>query len=145
MEQIVDINRVCLPENYNEKFFADVLKRWPKMFFVAEIEKEIVGYVMCIVQKELNNIVFVDKGVLASVAVLSKYRQLGIGRALVQYTLNGLVDSGIKTCVLQVRTSNTNAIWLYKELDFKVIGTLARYYADGEDAFLMSKDLKQKI
>ena len=43
---------------------------------------------------------------------------------------------------LHVRESNVAALRLYKNtLGFKVIGTEAKYYADGEDAYSMRMDL----
>jgi peptide alpha-N-acetyltransferase len=43
---------------------------------------------------------------------------------------------------LHVRVSNIAALALYRDtLGFKVIGTEAKYYADGEDAFSMRMDL----
>lgn len=43
---------------------------------------------------------------------------------------------------LHVRVSNKAALALYRDtLGFKVIGTEAKYYADGEDAFSMKMEL----
>jgi hypothetical protein len=43
---------------------------------------------------------------------------------------------------LHVRISNVAALALYRDtLGFKVVGTEAKYYADGEDAFSMRMDL----
>lgn len=43
---------------------------------------------------------------------------------------------------LHVRVSNKAALALYRDtLGFKVIGTEAKYYADGEDAYSMRMDL----
>jgi hypothetical protein len=43
---------------------------------------------------------------------------------------------------LHVRESNVAALRLYKNtLGFEVIGTEAKYYADGEDAYSMRMDL----
>lgn len=49
---------------------------------------------------------------------------------------------GGKYVSLHVRESNVAALRLYKNtLGFKVIGTEAKYYADGEDAYSMRMDL----
>jgi len=43
---------------------------------------------------------------------------------------------------LHVRVSNVAALALYRDtLGFKVVGTEAKYYADGEDAYSMRMDL----
>jgi peptide alpha-N-acetyltransferase len=49
---------------------------------------------------------------------------------------------GAKYVSLHVRISNIAALALYRDtLGFKVGGTEAKYYADGEDAFSMRMDL----
>jgi len=49
---------------------------------------------------------------------------------------------GGKYVSLHVRESNVAALRLYKNtLGFQVIGTEAKYYADGEDAYSMRMDL----
>lgn len=43
---------------------------------------------------------------------------------------------------LHVRVSNVAALALYRDtLGFKIVGTEAKYYADGEDAYSMRMDL----
>ena len=49
---------------------------------------------------------------------------------------------GGKYVSLHVRVSNVAALALYRDtLGFKVTGTEAKYYADGEDAYSMRMDL----
>ena len=49
---------------------------------------------------------------------------------------------GAKYVSLHVRVSNVAALALYRDtLGFKVVGTEAKYYADGEDAYSMRMDL----
>ncbi|MEM4138682.1 MAG: GNAT family N-acetyltransferase, partial [Sulfolobaceae archaeon] len=42
---------------------------------------------------------------------------------------------------LEVRVSNVPAISLYKKLGFREVKVLRYYYADGEDAYLMAREL----
>jgi len=48
---------------------------------------------------------------------------------------------GAQEVVLEVRVSNEPAINLYRGIGFKVVRILRRYYADGEDAYLMAAPL----
>ena len=43
--------------------------------------------------------------------------------------------------VLEVRPSNRRAIRLYRHLGYDVVGRRPRYYADGEDALVMTLEL----
>jgi len=42
---------------------------------------------------------------------------------------------------LEVRASNLPAVELYKKLGFEIARTIRNYYADGESAFVMAKQL----
>jgi ribosomal-protein-alanine N-acetyltransferase len=46
-----------------------------------------------------------------------------------------------KDCYLEVRVSNSQAISMYKKLDFETSRTMRGYYADGEDAAMMTRKL----
>jgi ribosomal-protein-alanine N-acetyltransferase len=136
---------VCLPENYTDFFFIDLHQRFPETFIVAEDNGEVVGYIMCRMELGLSNFGFkglVKKGHIVSVAVLPQYRRKGIGEALVSKAMEGMRLYNAKQCFLEVRVTNTQAISLYKKLGFQVTRTIHGYYADGEDAYLMSRELK---
>jgi len=136
---------VCLPENYTDFFFVDLHQRFPETFIVAEDNGEVVGYIMCRMELGLSNFGFkglVKKGHIVSVAVVPQYRRKGIGEALVSKAMEGMRLYNAKQCFLEVRVTNTQAISLYKKLGFQVTRTIHGYYADGEDAYLMSRELK---
>ncbi|MBX5329224.1 ribosomal protein S18-alanine N-acetyltransferase [Candidatus Bathyarchaeota archaeon A05DMB-5] len=146
LRSVVHINMVCLPENYTDFFFIDLHQRFPETFIVAEENGEVVGYIMCRMELGLSNFGFkglVKKGHIVSVAVLPQYRRKGIGEALVSKAMEGMRLYNAKQCFLEVRVTNTQAISLYKKLGFQVTRTIHGYYADGEDAYLMSRELKQ--
>lgn len=146
LRSVVHINMVCLPENYTDFFFIDLHQRFPETFIVAEENGEVVGYIMCRMELGLSNFGFkglVKKGHIVSVAVLPQYRRKGIGEALVTKAIEGMRLYHAKQCFLEVRVTNTQAISLYKKLGFQVTRTIHGYYADGEDAYLMSLELKQ--
>jgi ribosomal protein S18 acetylase RimI-like enzyme len=49
--------------------------------------------------------------------------------------------AGARGLVLEVRPSNRRAIRLYRHLGYDVVGRRPRYYADGEDALVMTFEL----
>ena len=144
LQSVMHINRVCLPENYTDFFFIDLHRRFPETFVVAEENGEVVGYIMCRIELGLSNFGFsgvIKKGHIVSVAVLPNYRRKGVGRALVIEVMEGMRLYNTKQCFLEVRVTNTQAIDLYNKLGFQVTRTIHGYYADGEDAYVMSKKL----
>jgi ribosomal-protein-alanine N-acetyltransferase len=84
---------------------------------------------------------FVKKGHVVSVAVLEEHQGKGVGTALMLEGINGIIIRKSDEIYLEVRVSNESAVQLYKKLGFIIKSRLKSYYRDGEDAFLMAKDL----
>jgi len=144
LQSVMQINRTCLPENYTDFFFVDLYRRFPETFIVAEEDGQIVGYIMCRIEVGLSNLGLsglIRKGHVVSVAVKPEHRRQGIGGALVSKALETIKLRNAKQCYLVVRASNDDAIRLYKKLGFEVNRTTRGYYADGEDAHVMTKKL----
>lgn len=147
IDQIIKINRFSLPENYPYYFFVEHLKEYGAAFYVAEVnDSGVVGYIMPRIEWGFSNIkqlpILVKKGHVVSIAVLEKYRNKGIGTALLQASLKAMKEIyGAEEVYLEVRISNEPAINLYRKLGFKEVKVLKHYYADGEDAYLMASPL----
>ncbi|MEM2412679.1 MAG: GNAT family N-acetyltransferase, partial [Candidatus Bathyarchaeia archaeon] len=93
LQRVMYINRVCLPENYGDYFFMDLYNRFPETFIVAEVDGEIVGYVMCRIELGFSDFSlsgFIKKGHIVSIAVMPEHRRKGIGYALVSKALEGM-------------------------------------------------------
>jgi ribosomal-protein-alanine N-acetyltransferase len=73
---------------------------------------------------------------VTTLCVDAPFRRLGIGRALLRAAEEAL---GIARVRLTVRTGNNAAIRLYSSEGYREIEHLARYYQDGEDAYVMEK------
>jgi len=144
LQKVMEINRTCLPENYTDFFFVDLYRRFPETFVVAEAEAEVAGYIMCRIEVGLGSLGLgglVKKGHVVSVAVTPEHRRKGIGEALVTSAMGAMRQYNAKQCYLEVRVTNEPAIKMYKKLDFEVTRTAHGYYADGEDAHVMSRKL----
>lgn len=76
---------------------------------------------------------------ILDVAVAEDVRRRGIGRSLLTSLLAGAQEEGVTRVLLEVRASNRAAQSLYADHGFVVEGRRARYYPDGEDAFLMTQ------
>jgi len=144
LQGVMQINRTCLPENYTDFFFLDLYRRFPETFIVAEQDGEVVGYIMCRVEVGLSGLGLgglIKKGHVVSIAVSSEHRRKGIGEALVSKAMEAMKLYNAKQSYLEVRVTNDDAIRLYKKLGFEVSRTMHGYYADGEDAHVMTKKL----
>jgi ribosomal-protein-alanine N-acetyltransferase len=144
LQSVMQINRVCLPENYTDVFFIDLHQRFPETFIVAEEDGKIVGYVMCRIEVGLASFSLgglIRKGHVVSIAVLPQGRRKGVAQALMNMTMDGMRYYKAKQCYLEVRVTNAAGVALYKKLGFDVSRTSNGYYSDGEDAYVMSKKL----
>ena len=142
LEAVININRVCLPENYAAYFFLETYNTLPETFLVAEYQGQVAGYIMCRLEhgfSDLKKLRFARKGHIISVAVMPDFRRLGIGYSLVEQALSALTAHRADECYLEVRINNLPAIDLYKKMGFEITRTIPHYYFDGFDAYVMTK------
>ncbi|MDW8044071.1 MAG: ribosomal protein S18-alanine N-acetyltransferase [Nitrososphaerota archaeon] len=143
--EVMNINRLTLPENYTYSFFYSIAKSYPESFIVAESAGRLVGYIMCRVERgfsKFGGLRFRKLGHVISIAVVSEHRRRGIGRALMLEAMRALRD--VYRCdevFLEVRVSNYPAIRMYESLGFAIVDTIRHYYLDGENAYVMACDL----
>jgi len=142
---VIEINDTCLPEHYTSAFFLDLHNNCPEAFQVAEADGRVVGYVMCRLEhgfSEIRRFRMAKKGHLVSIAVIPTHRRVGVGKALVTRALEALWKNRAEECFLEVRVSNEPAVNLYKKLGFNTTRRVQWYYSDGEDAYVMCRDLR---
>ncbi|KAJ2611496.1 N-terminal acetyltransferase A complex catalytic subunit ard1 [Coemansia sp. RSA 1365] len=136
-------NITNLPENYQMKYYLYHLATWPQLSYVAENEQgRIVGYVLTKMDDDDSTSTPLN-GHITSLSVLRSYRRLGLAERLMSQAQRAMVEVfGAKFVSLHVRVSNQAAYALYKKtLKFDVDHTEAKYYADGEDAYMMKRSL----
>jgi ribosomal-protein-alanine N-acetyltransferase len=142
---VISINWAALPEHYSDSFFEERLQESPETFLVAEDEQsKIRAYIMCRIEYGFSNLRrygLARKGHIVSVAVLQEYRGAGLGTALCEEAISGMKLRGCSEVYLEVRVSNNPAVRLYSKLGFKTVATHRGYYRDGEDAYLMSRQI----
>jgi len=126
-------NLMCLPENYNMKYYFYHALSWPQMLYVAaDGDGSIVGYVLAKMNDEVKPGEEAH-GHITSLAVLRSHRKLGIATKLMLAAEAAMLESfAAKYVSLHVRRSNRAAIHLYTEtLKFEVLDVEKSYYADG--------------
>lgn len=144
LRRVIEINMVTLPEHYPYFFWYEHYELWRNIFLVALVGDKIVGYNMCRMEYGIGHIRrgIVKQGHVVSIAVLPEFRRRGIGTALMVKAMDFMRGKyGAAEVYLEVRVSNEPAIKLYEKLGFKKVKVLRRYYMDGEDAYLMAREL----
>lgn len=144
IRSVMNVNRVCLPENYSPFFFMDLYERYPATFIVAEQESAVIGYIMCRIETgfvSFGLFGIAKKGHVVSIAVLPEYQHKGVGSALMREAMKNMPLYKAKECYLEVRVTNSPAVRMYEKLGLNVVRKTQGYYADGEDAYVMAKKL----
>ncbi|XP_059953637.1 LOW QUALITY PROTEIN: N-alpha-acetyltransferase 11 [Mesoplodon densirostris] len=136
-------NLLCLPENYQMKYyFYHGLSR-PQLSYIAEDEdRKIVGYVLAKMEEDPDD---VPHGHITSLAVKRSHRCLGLAQKLMDQASRAMIENfNAKYVSLHVRKSNRAALHLYSNaLNFQVSEVEPKYCADGEDAYAMKPGLSQ--
>lgn len=134
-------NLLCLPENYQMKYYFYHGLSWPQLSYIAEDEDwKIVGYVLAKMEEDPDD---VPHGHITSLAVKRSHRRLGLAQKLMDQASRAMIENfSAKYVSLHVRKSNRAALHLYSNtLNFQVSEVEPKYYADGEDAYAMKRDL----
>ena len=101
---------------------------------VYEKENKVIGFLMYI---ELTDTVDI-----LDIIVQKEYRNQNVASCLIDYMISDLEDT-VKLITLEVRKNNNPAINLYKQFGFEIINVRKKYYADGEDGYLMGRVIER--
>ena len=85
--------------------------------------------------------VFGEDAEVQLIGVSEMYRRCGRGGRVLEDLLAIAGEKGARRVFLEVRVSNSPAIMLYLRHGFDGLYARSRYYADGEDAIVMMKEL----
>src|SRR5262245_54586288 len=102
---------------------------------VLEADGKIVAFLIMEIHRNRRT------ATIVTLDVCENERRNGYGSRLLQRSEEMLLDYDIEAYDLQVDVTNTGAIAFYKKHGFTTIRTLRHYYANGNDAFLMVKEL----
>jgi len=80
-----------------------------------------------------------DECHIVNIATHPDWQGRGLGRRMMVEMLAQLRPKGVTEVTLEVRVGNVPAIALYTKFGFTEVGRRRRYYADGEDALLLTR------
>ena len=100
---------------------------------VAEQERVIAGFILSDRYKAAGHIITLD--------VAPDARRIGVGTALLEAAHASLATQGVREVDLETSTLNPAAIAFWQHHGYKIAGTLANYYGNGEDAYWMTRTL----
>lgn len=130
LEEIKDILLTDFDDFWTYSVFKSELENPNSQYFVAIQDDEIVGFAG--VWKAID-----DMHITNIVTKISK-RHLGIASMLLEKLIAVSKEEGVDSLTLEVNENNTYAIKLYKKYNFKKIGLRKNYYAQNENAIIMT-------
>lgn len=130
----MEIEKASFPDPWPETYFKKLYKEHPNDFLVAKASGKVVGYILGYTKPNKS-------GSIKNLAVASNYRRLGIGKELVNFIIQRLKEKSVKKVFLHTRMKNRAASSFYKKLGFRIIKIVKNYYHNGDDAFLMRKEI----
>ncbi len=83
-----------------------------------------------------------DEAEVQLIATAEMYRRCGRGGKILEDLIGEAKRRGVRRMFLEVRVSNAPAMMLYLKHGFRGLYARVRYYADGEDAIVMMKELR---
>lgn len=110
----------------------------PDMFRINDDEFIIVARTMNKITAYICCMRILNECHILNVAVHPEMRGIGLASMLFKWLLTP--ENGDEY-YLEVRKTNADAIKLYEKFGFTIIGIRPKYYQDGEDAFVMKKEL----
>jgi len=122
---------------------------WSKQEFINETKNDLAKYFCLYIDEKIAGYIGVwqifDEGHITNVAVAPELRGNGYGSMLLEKLVSYAEEKNFSLLTLEVRTSNTPAINLYKKYDFIEVGLRKKYYENTEDAILMTKHFEEYI
>lgn len=135
IEQIVLIENELYTKPWERKDFEYELNDNPFAFYLKMVNEsqEIMGYIGFWIKFEQAEI--------TKVSIAKKFQGYKLSKLLMADAEKRIRLAGCENITLEVRTSNVKAIHLYQSFGYQIVTTRVKYYENGEDAYLMLKEL----
>ena len=132
-----EFNEILQIEKASYKYFfnSSQLKKALTEFKLLKIirKNKVIAYLLYKIEK--------DKIYVRRIAVSPNYRRKGYGTQIMLEIFKIAQKLNLKKIYLYVRISNKKGIKFYQKLNFLKIRKIKKHYPDGEDAYLMEKEI----
>lgn len=134
LARILEIERAAFREEpYTGAVFRELHTECGELFLVAKVTHRIAGYMATCTEAREAEVI--------SVAVDPEHRRKGVAAALLEYTLERLRGSGVRSVELMVRVDNEEAIRFYRRFGFRRVQEVPGYYENGRAGLRMRRAL----
>lgn len=131
VKPVAQIEKQCFSKPWSENAIAAELSNDSANFYVAKLDGVVVGYI--------GMHCAADGCYIANLGVAENYRNMGVGKSLIDYLLNVAKGLEMSFVSLEVRASNSVAIGLYESFGFEHVGVRKNFYSSPkEDGLIMT-------
>ena len=128
VDEVVGIEQRVYPTPWTKQIFLDELAAPRRVYLVALMEGEVVGYGgMMLVTEEAH---------ITTVVTRPERRRARVATRLMLELVSRAVRKGTRSLTLEVRSSNQAAQALYRRFGMAPVGVRKKYYVS-EDALIM--------
>jgi len=132
LDSILQIENLSFEsDSFSRKQFIYLITRSKGAFFVAKLDDKAVGYISLLSNSHTRIIR------IYSIAVHPDARGKNVAQFLINKSMEYVLGNGFFTISLEVKTTNTKAINLYKKNGFDISHIKNGYYDDGSNAYHM--------
>lgn len=133
LSAIAALERECFSDPWNHRMLAESFLSGHFYGSLLEEDGAVAAYG--------GMVVFGEQAQVQLIGVAEMYRRCGRGSMILEDLISIAREKGVKHVFLEVRVSNSPALLLYLKHGFSGLYARSRYYADGEDAIVMVKEL----
>lgn len=136
LDQLIDIEKACFEtDRLSRRSFLHFIKPGAHELLVICDETRLLGYVLLLYRASTN------LTRMYSLAIAPDTQGQGLSKRLLRAAELSAQQHHCAFMRLEVNVNNAPAISLYKQDGYKTIGTIKKYYENGDDALRMEKRL----
>ena len=133
VDRIMCLEKGAIPHPWQRNEIEKLITEENKCAFVTEKNGHIACYIGCDI--------VLDEGNIGNLVTEEEERGKGLATAILKRLLEYLKERGVKKVYLEVESTNTAALVVYKKCGFKSYNIRKGYFGAGRDAILMDCEI----
>jgi len=136
LDRLYEIERECFGEEaFGRDQIAALIREYNSIGLVAVENKVIIGFILGAIYFQRNAL----DGHVLTIDVSTRNRRRGVGSRLLKEIEKIFLQKNVKTCHLEVKEDNVEAVRLYEKAGYKKIAKLKNYYGRTDGLYLCKR------
>ncbi len=134
LDEVIRISEISFGKSFDPRLYGAISDNWPEAFIVYEENGRVRGFLA-------GSLAYDTEARILMLAVHPDFRNMGIGRSLLERFVSVCNTKGVRRIYLEVKINNKKAIDFYMKCGFSKGSVYPGYYESGEDGLIMWKSL----